>query len=60
MRWLTSALAVDRVRVQYVENDGPRGVQRYGRAWALTQMKQALGDAPWEAVETQFGISRSR
>jgi ParB/RepB/Spo0J family partition protein len=52
--------AVDRVRVQYVENEAREEFSDMERAWALTQMKQALGDAPWEAVETQFGISRSR
>lgn len=52
--------AIDRVRVQYVENEAREEFSDMERAWALTQMKQALGDAPWEAVETQFGISRSR
>jgi ParB/RepB/Spo0J family partition protein len=51
---------VDRVRVQYAENEAREEFSDMERAWALTQMKQALGDAPWEAVETQFGISRSR
>src|SRR5262245_52245639 len=52
--------AVDRVRVQYVENEAREEFSDMERAWALIQMKQVLGDAPWEAVETQFGISRSR
>ncbi len=52
--------AIDRVRVQYVENEAREEFSDMERAWALTQMKQALGDAPWEAVEAQFGISRSR
>ena len=30
------------------------------RAWALSQMKHALGDVPWETVEEQFHISRTR
>jgi len=51
---------VDRVRVQYAENEAREEFSDMERAWALVQMKQALGDAPWEAVETQFGISRSR
>jgi ParB/RepB/Spo0J family partition protein len=52
--------AIDRVRVQYVENEAREEFSDMERAWALTQMKRALGDAPWEAVEAQFGISRSR
>jgi ParB/RepB/Spo0J family partition protein len=52
--------AIDRVRVQYVENEAREEFSDMERAWALTQMKHALGDAPWEAVEAQFGISRSR
>jgi ParB/RepB/Spo0J family partition protein len=52
--------AVDRVRVQYVENEAREEFSDMERAWALIQMKQVLGDAPWEKVETQFGISRSR
>jgi hypothetical protein len=30
------------------------------RVWALQQMKQALNDAPWEAVEERFQMSRGR
>lgn len=30
------------------------------RVWALQQMKQALGDAPWETVEERFQMSRGR
>jgi ParB/RepB/Spo0J family partition protein len=52
--------AIDRVRVQYVENEAREEFSDMERAWALTQMKHVLGDAPWEAVEAQFGISRSR
>jgi hypothetical protein len=48
------------VRVQYAENEAREEFSDMERAWALTQMKRALGDAPWEAVESQFGISRSR
>lgn len=50
----------DRVRVQYAENEAREEFSDMERAWALTQMKRALGDAPWDAVEAQFGISRSR
>jgi ParB/RepB/Spo0J family partition protein len=52
--------AIDRVRVQYVENEAREEFSDLERTWALTQMKHALGDAPWKAVEVQFGISRSR
>ena len=52
--------ASDRIRVQYVENEAREEFSDMERAWALTQMKHALGDASWEAVEAQFGISRSR
>jgi ParB/RepB/Spo0J family partition protein len=51
---------VDRVRIQYAENEAREEFSDMERAWALTQMKHALGDVPWEAVESQFSISRSR
>jgi ParB/RepB/Spo0J family partition protein len=51
----------ERVRIQYAENEAREDFSDMERAWALTQMKEALGDtAPWEAVEEQFRISRSR
>jgi ParB/RepB/Spo0J family partition protein len=51
----------ERVRIQYAENEAREDFSDMERAWALTQMKQILGDtAPWEAVEEQFRISRTR
>jgi ParB-like chromosome segregation protein Spo0J len=50
----------ERVRVQYAENEAREEFSDMERAWALTQMKQALEEAPWDAVEAQFGISRTR
>jgi len=51
----------ERVRIQYAENEAREDFSDMERAWALTQMKEALGDtAPWEAVEEQFRISRTR
>ena len=51
----------ERVRIQYAENESREDFSDMERAWALTQMKSALGDtAPWEAVEEQFRISRTR
>lgn len=52
--------AVDRVRVQYAENEAREEFSDMERAWSLIQMKRVLDDAPWEAVESQFSISRSR
>lgn len=52
--------AIERVAVQYAENETRADFSDMERAWSLTQMKRALGDAPWEQVETQFNISRSR
>ena len=51
---------VDRVRLQYAENEDRADFTDMERAWALSQMKQALGDAPWEVVEERFQMSRSR
>ena len=51
---------IDRVRIQYIENEAREEFSDMERAWALVQMKQALGEAPWEIVENQFSISRSR
>ncbi len=51
----------ERVRIQYAENEAREDFSDMERAWALAQMKEALGDtAPWETVEEQFRISRSR
>jgi ParB/RepB/Spo0J family partition protein len=50
----------DRVRVQYAENEERADFSDMERVWALQQMKQALGDAPWEAVEERFQMSRGR
>ena len=52
--------AVERVAVQYTENEARAEFSDMERAWSLTQMKRALGDAPWEQVEAQFNLSRSR
>lgn len=51
---------IERVRLQYVENEDRADFSDMERVWALQQMKQALGDAPWEAVEERFQISRGR
>ena len=51
----------ERVRIQYAENEAREEFSDMERAWALAQMKEALGErAPWEAVEEQFRISRTR
>lgn len=52
--------AVERVSVQYAENEDRADFSDMERAWALLQMKQALGDVPWEVVEERFRLSRSR
>jgi ParB/RepB/Spo0J family partition protein len=52
--------AVDRVRIQYAENEERVDFTDMERVWALQQMKQALGDPPWEAVEERFQMSRGR
>lgn len=52
--------AAERVRLQYVENEARVDFSDMERAWALAQLKRAMGDSPWEAVETQIGISRTR
>jgi ParB/RepB/Spo0J family partition protein len=51
---------VDRVQLQYAENEDRADFTDMERAWALAQMKQALGDASWESVEERFQMSRSR
>ena len=51
----------ERVRIQYAENEAREEFSDMERAWALAQMKEALGESvPWEAVEEQFRISRTR
>lgn len=50
----------DRVLIQYAENEAREEFSDMERAWSLLQMKQALGDAPWEAVEARMQISRAR
>jgi ParB/RepB/Spo0J family partition protein len=50
----------ERVIAQYVENEERADFSDMERAWALLQMKQALGDAPWDVVEARFQMSRSR
>lgn len=51
---------VDRVRVQYAENEDRADFSDMERVWALQQMKRALGEAPWELVEERFQMSRGR
>ncbi|HHW64203.1 MAG TPA: ParB N-terminal domain-containing protein [Rhodocyclaceae bacterium] len=50
----------ERVRLQYIENEAREEFSDMERAWALVQMKQALGDAPWEEVEQRLQLSRAR
>lgn len=50
----------DRVLVQYAENEAREEFSDMERAWSLLQMKRALGDAPWEAVEERMQLSRAR
>lgn len=52
--------AEERVQLQYAENEERADFTDMERAWALAQMRQALGDAPWEAVEGRFQMSRTR
>lgn len=52
--------AAERVGAQYAENEDRADFSDMERAWSLVQMKQALDDAPWEAVEERFRLSRSR
>ncbi len=51
---------VDRIRLQYAENEDRADFTDMERAWALAQMKQALGDAAWDLVEERFQMSRTR
>jgi ParB/RepB/Spo0J family partition protein len=50
----------DRVLIQYAENEEREEFSDMERAWSLLQMKQALGDAPWETVEARMQLSRAR
>lgn len=50
----------DRILYQYAENEAREEFSDMERAWSLLQMKQALGDAPWEAVEARMQLSRAR
>src|SRR5262245_16729614 len=50
----------DRVRIQYAENEDREEFSDMERAWALLQMKQAMGEAPWEEVEARLQMSRPR
>ncbi|MEN9934672.1 MAG: hypothetical protein RLZZ387_1251 [Chloroflexota bacterium] len=50
----------DRIRLQYAENEERTDFSDMERVWALQQLKQALGDAPWEAVEERIQMSRGR
>ncbi|NTU81308.1 MAG: hypothetical protein HGA45_18345, partial [Chloroflexales bacterium] len=42
------------------ENEDRADFTDMERAWALHQMKEALGDAPWEEVERRFRLSSTR
>ena len=50
----------ERIRIQYAENEDREEFSDMERAWALQQMKAALGDAPWEDVEARLQMSRTR
>ena len=51
----------ERVRLQYIENDEREDFSDMERAWALQQMRQALGeDSTWEDVETRLKLSNAR
>jgi len=51
----------ERVRLQYIENDEREDFSDMERAWALQQMRQALGErATWEDVETHLKLSNAR
>jgi ParB/RepB/Spo0J family partition protein len=51
---------VDRIRLQYAENEDRADFTDMERAWALAQMKQTLDDAPWDVIEERFQMSRTR
>lgn len=50
----------ERILLQYTENEAREEFSDMERAWSLLQMKQALDDAPWEAVESRMQLSRAR
>jgi ParB/RepB/Spo0J family partition protein len=51
----------ERVHLQYVENDEREDFSDMERAWALQQLRQALGDsATWEDVEARLRMSNAR
>jgi ParB/RepB/Spo0J family partition protein len=51
----------ERVRLQYIENDEREDFSDMERAWALQQMRQALGEgATWEDVEARLKLSNAR
>ncbi len=52
--------SAERVQIQYAENENRADFTDMERAWALRQMKTALGDAPWEEVEQRFRLSSTR
>jgi ParB/RepB/Spo0J family partition protein len=52
---------VERLRIQYAENEQREEFSDMERAWSLDQMKRMMGaETPWEEVEKAFGISRTR
>lgn len=51
---------IDRIRIQYAENEEREEFSDMERAWTLLQMKQALHDSAWEDVENRLQISRAR
>jgi ParB/RepB/Spo0J family partition protein len=51
----------ERVRLQYIENDEREDFSDMERAWALQQMRQALGEgSTWDEVETRLKLSNAR
>jgi ParB/RepB/Spo0J family partition protein len=51
----------ERIRLQYIENDEREDFSDMERAWALQQMRQALGEgATWEDVEARLKLSNAR
>jgi len=51
----------ERVHLQYIENDEREDFSDMERAWALQQLRQALGDgATWEDVEARLRMSNAR
>lgn len=51
----------ERVRLQYIENDEREDFSDMERAWALQQMRQAMGESStWEDVEARLRLSNAR